>query len=280
MLVEKDREKRIPYVAGTFYPEEKAVLEDYLRSTLQRAEDELLINQKKNSERDSLSKSKIKAIMLPHAGYIYSGYVAAHGFAALRLSKNFHKVNKVVLLGDSHRDYLKKATAASYGKWETPLGDIDTYSFAEQGNDIDINSEIHDYEHILEVHIPFIQTINQQIKINPILMGDNPTDLTKVILNEDDDNTIILLSTDMSHYLDAKSASKKDRMSIEAILEYNFDYFRNHENTVCSKSSLEVLLRYAKRKNLKPRLVKYSHSGEISGDNTKVVGYSSIIFYE
>ena len=244
-------EIRKPSFAGSFYPENKKELKNQIINFL---------NQAKKVD------IKPKALIVPHAGYIYSGQTAAYGYKLLDNQK------KILLLGPSHNishGFLSDTSDC----WETPLGKTLLYH-------PDIKSELstkaHKMEHSLEVQLPFLQTVLKDFEICPLLIAN--TDLNFVSKEiESISNDIIIVSSDLSHYHPLIEAKVQDEHTINYILKKDVVDLQE-KGEACGVNPISVLLKIAKRKNWKPVLLNYSTSYNASKDKESVVGYATIGF--
>lgn len=258
---------RLPQFAGTFYPDEPQILKEMIEDFLHQA---------------TLERSKIqpKAIIVPHAGYIYSGQVAAYGFKIL---ENY-QYQKVILLGPSHHFSFQGLILSPKGFWETPLGKIECLSqkdFQElqNNNEIIVSEEIHQPEHCLEVELPYLQTVLQNFKIIPFLTGELKIKIIARILESlIDDQTLLVISSDLSHYHSYHEAQQLDKVTIDAILDNDIERLEEY-GEACGKTGIEILMAIAQKKNWQPKLLKALNSGDVTGDKSQVVGYASIGYY-
>lgn len=252
---------RIPAVAGRFYPEDKVELNNTLSMLF------------KNTEGEK-STSKLKALIVPHAGYVYSGKTAAKGLSKIDAQQNEH----YLIIGPSHYVAFKGISGSSLTYWETPLGDVEqivSKSFV-------FNDNAHQFEHSIEVELPFLQYLHEysNFMITSLLTGFN-VDVSKsvdMIMKEFPDS-ILIISTDLSHFLSQEEAQQIDKNTIDAILSLDVGYFEAKDNVACGKSGIEILIELAKRSNLKLELIDYRTSYDASGDLSSVVGYAAIGFY-
>jgi len=260
---------RYSQFAGTFYPYEQLALKKIIDGYLHHATVEKL-------------KSQPKALIVPHAGYIYSGPVAAYAF---KLIENC-SYEKVFLLGPSHHFSFDNLVSCAKGYWQTPLGEVEQLSKSDfpklkRKKEIVESSEIHQQEHSLEVQLPFLQTVLKDFKIFSLLVG-NIIDYKKIndiLLSIYDEKTLILVSSDLSHYLPYNQAKMIDKVTIDAILANDIQRFHEYGNA-CGKKSIEILLNIANKKQWKSKLLCAMNSGETSGDKKQVVGYASIAYFE
>jgi len=234
-------------------------------------------------------KGNIKGIVVPHAGYIYSGYVAAHAY--YELAKDFP--DKFIILGPNHHGYGSPVAIMTEGTWETPLGNVEIHEDAKKycKGIIKEDELAHRYEHSLEVQIPFLQFIGKEFKIIPICFGWQDYETIKEvgeILAENED-AVFVASTDFSHVSFSKFPSqkdikenveKKDRMAIEEILNLNarglIKKVEEHNITMCGYGAVGAMLEALKGKAKKARLLKYATSYEVE-PSTYCVGYAAII---
>jgi AmmeMemoRadiSam system protein B len=256
-------------VAGQFYPSDakeiNSIFEHYNK----------IIDE--NLKNDFLSIDT-KAVIVPHAGYIYSGFTAN---IAYRLLKNSY-YKRVVVIGPSHRIYLNGISVSDYDYFQTPLGDIkidkELVSVLKDKFGVDFILQAH-AEHSTEVQAPFIKNYMPNSKIVELVYGDEkPTNISKIIdyLLEDKE-TAIIISTDLSHFYKIKEAKDLDSICLDAIL--NLDTDKLHQGCeACGKIGVEAMLHSAKKYRLKPTLLDYRTSADVSGDESSVVGYVSVAF--
>lgn len=260
---------RYSQFAGTFYPDEQLALKKMIDGYLHQATVEKL-------------KSQPKALIVPHAGYVYSGPVAAYAF---KLIENC-SYEKIFLLGPSHHFSFDNLVSCAKGYWQTPLGEVEQLSKSDfpklkPKKEIIESSEIHEQEHSLEVQLPFLQTVLKDFKIFSLLVG-NVIDykrISDILMSIYDEKTLLLISSDLSHYLPYNEAKMIDKVTIDAILANDIKRFNEYGNA-CGKTSIEILLNISNKKQWKSKLLCAMNSGETSGDKKQVVGYTSIAFYE
>jgi AmmeMemoRadiSam system protein B len=254
--------------AGQFYPADEAELKAQIEEFLKEAKPKKL-------------KGKVKALIVPHAGYQYSGPVAAYGYKLLELS-TVNRQLSAVLLGPSHRMMFPGIALSNFDFWQTPLGNVHAYSlYKKLLDDVDFKlvNEAHAFEHSIEVQLPFLQTVVKDLKITPLLTGrvDEHKQIAKRLSENIDDKTLIIVSSDLSHYLPYKEAVEIDKETIDQIL--NLDTYIESEQA-CGTSGIIILIELAKLLGWKAKLLDYRNSGDTSGDKDKVVGYASIAFYK
>jgi AmmeMemoRadiSam system protein B len=266
-------EIRSPAVAGQFYPASPAALKKML--------EKLCVPEA------GAKKEEAIGVICPHAGYIYSGPVAGACFAQLEFKDNF------ILLGPNHTGIGKQFSLMSSGSWQLPMGKIEIN--AALAKEILANTSLlkedlraHQAEHSLEVQVPFIQYFQPQTKIVPIILADAELaqylEIGKAIAQAIirlKASTVILASSDMTHYEPHDVAKAKDAKAIEAILRLDekglLQAIAQYQITMCGWAPVVCLLSAAKELGAKKaKLVKYQTSGDTSGDYSSVVGYAGI----
>ena len=272
---------RQPAVAGAFYPADKTSLINKINSFLKKAE---------KTEEEGL-----RILIVPHAGYDYSGQTAAWGFKQLENSQ----YSKIILLGSSHQAYFSGAAVYNKGFWQTPLGKVEidedlTNTLINQSNLIKADLDSHNQEHSLEVELPFLQHLLKNFKIAPILIGQSNDqlleDLSLAIADNFDDKTLLLISSDLSHYPDYETANRVDKETIEAILTGNVDNFSKKakdnldqpgvDTCACGDKAIKTAMLTANKLNITNiKLLNYTNSGNTGPDKSRVVGYAAIGFY-
>lgn len=252
---------RKPAVAGMFYPRNPKELKEMLKEMLAKANADLPIP---------------KAIIAPHAGYIYSGPIAASAYTCLAKT---NKINKVVLLGPAHRYPFKGLALPKADIFSTPLGDIkidkDSFPKLLELEQVNIIPEAHAQEHSLEVQLPFLQTILSSFTLIPLVVGmSNPEEIAEVLEQLwDGEETLIVISSDLSHYHEYSAAEKLDKATTTAILNLDIDKL-SHE-AACGCTPIQGLLKVAKQKHLQIELIDLKSSGDTAGDKDHVVGYGA-----
>lgn len=267
---------RLPAVSGAFYPSGKKDLEDAVHCFIEEA--------KKISPNNSLPKTRLKALIVPHAGYIYSGIVAASGFNLL--TKQNLKSPKIILLGPSHNIYFQGFASSSSKYWETPLGNVKLENalinriVSEHPEIFSISDEAQSGEHSLEVELPFLQETLKEFSIIPFLTGEgDPESYALAIKKFEKEIDFIIVSSDLSHYFQYNTAAKIDKSTIDSIKNFDFEKTEN-KGEACGKQGILTLMYLAKKNNWKPYLVAYKNSGDTAGDKDAVVGYCCFAFYE
>jgi AmmeMemoRadiSam system protein B len=222
-----------------------------------------------------------KAIIAPHAGYIYSGPIAASVYTLLAPARD--RVNRVVLLGPTHRVAVRGLALPGAEAFATPLGvvEIDRAAVdALRGLPQVVESpQAHALEHSLEVHLPFLQTVLGGFTLLPLAVGQaTPQEVADVLERLwGGPETLIVVSSDLSHYLPYRNAQAVDRTTAQAILALSTDI--SHEQA-CGATPVTGLGLAARRRGLRPELLDLRNSGDTAGDHDRVVGYGSFAYYE
>ena len=265
---------RRPAVAGYFYPASREELVSMVRDYLKGGVKE---------------KKEVKAVISPHAGYIYSGPVAGAVYGSIEAPE------VAVIVGPNHTGLGEKAAIMSRGSWVTPLGEVkiaEDLAVAIKGRSkiLEEDYRAHANEHSLEVQVPFLQVLNPAIKIVPIVLfplnREEIIDLAEAIseaVKEYRGKTLIVASTDMSHYVPRDVAASLDRIAIDKMLELDgfglIEVVREKDISMCGYIPTAVVIEASKILGAKKgELVAYSTSGEVSGDPV-VVGYAGVIIY-
>lgn len=256
---------RQPAVAGMFYPEDAREL------TLMVAK--FLSGVKVNGD-------SVKAIIAPHAGYIYSGPIAASAYA--HLSDCAGTIERVVLLGPAHRVNLRGLAVSSAQSFATPLGKVyvDTEAVQEVLTlpQVTVSDEAHAPEHSLEVHLPFLQSICPGFRIVPLVVGQTTADDVAEVLETlwGGPETVIVISSDLSHFYDYATAHTLDAATAEAIEALNPQALRY--DSACGQVAIQGLLKVARKKGLHAHTVDLRNSGDTAGPRSRVVGYGAFVF--
>ncbi|HID72483.1 TPA: AmmeMemoRadiSam system protein B [Candidatus Micrarchaeota archaeon] len=253
-------------VAGTFYPAEP----DRLRAMIE----EFLGNAKGKAE------GTPRGMVVPHAGYIYSGQVAAYGYRQLQeIGKG---IERIILVGPSHYSAFFGAAESGMGFWQTPLGIVKAGTVRDKVENkelISVAPEIHAPEHCLEVQVPFLQVIMEDFTIYPLLTGDVvPEVLAEALLPLMDEKTFFIASSDLSHYHPYEKAVKLDSIANDAVPNFAFEKLKGAE--ACGMTGMRTLMHVAKKSKWKGKMLEYRNSGDTAGDKSQVVGYGCYMFYE
>ncbi len=258
---------REPVVAGMFYPADAQELQNTVLGMLNNAKGGQPIP---------------KAIIAPHAGYIYSGQTAAHAYACLAQAAN--KINRVIILGPAHRYPFQGIAAPEADIFATPLGQlkIDQDAIAQIVSlpHVQVSDAAHAEEHSLEVQLPFLQILLKNFSLVPLVVGASNADQVAAVLDKlwDGNETLIIVSSDLSHYHDYKTAQHMDQQTVQGILDLNQAAIK--EENACGRISIKGLMQIAGPKKLKPKLIHLCNSGDTAGPKNQVVGYAAIHFYE
>jgi len=267
---------RPPAVAGLFYPSDSYKLRTDINNMLSTVESKPFAKH-------------IVGIVSPHAGYVYSGKTAAYGFNLLK-NKNY---DKVIIISPSHREYFVGASIFNGDAYETPLGVVEidkelAQKIIEGSKTIFFGMEGHRQEHAIEVQIPFLQTVLTDFKIVPIVMGDQGEvfvdDLANQIAKAVDDKTLIVASSDLSHFYSKQKAFELDSIVAKHISDFDYEKLQNDLNSrkceACGGGPIVVLMKAAGLLNKKKSMLLHrSDSGDVSGDNSEVVGYLSAAIF-
>jgi hypothetical protein len=252
-------------VAGSFYPGGAKEL---------KAEVDALLSGDKPSREPGLL-----GVIAPHAGYMYSGPIAANAFAPVAASKaNFARV---LLIGPPHYVPVSGVAAPSATAFATPLGEIevdrDAIAALRQAGLVSVDDRAHAPEHALEVELPFLQAVLGRFSLIPLLAGDvAPEEVADAIEAALDDRTLLVVSTDLSHYLDYATSRARDRATAETIERLQSDRLGPYE--ACGFAALNGALCAARRRNWRIKRLDLRNSGDTSGDRSRVVGYGAWAF--
>ena len=258
---------RTPAVAGMFYPNNPQKLHDQLQDFLDQVE---------------AAGTVPKAIIVPHAGYIYSGPVAASAYARLRAAKDI--IQRVILLGPSHRVGFRGIAVSGMDAFATPLGNIpvDQEAIATicELPYVGFLEQAHVQEHSLEVHLPFLQEVLGAFKLVPLVVGEATPEQVGTVLETlwGGPETLIVISSDLSHYHDYQTAKRLDTVTSRAIESLRFEDI-DHE-AACGRNPVSGLLWVARRKGLHGETIDLRNSGDTAGSHDRVVGYGAYVFDE
>lgn len=267
-----DRRARPPAVAGRFYPADR----DALTALVDGLLDAVPVTD---------GEPLAAAYVVPHAGLRYSGPTAAHVYARLRT--HAAAVNRVVLIGPAHYVPLKDCAVPAADRWSTPLGELSidveaVRELAARGR-ATVDDAPHAPEHSLEVQLPFVQrALGDEVLILPVAIGQSSVEDAAAAVAAADEagnggGTVVLCSTDLSHYLEDGAAREQDARTAEAVLALAPD--RIGPRDACGVFALRGLVEWARRGELRPELLHLSTSAETAGDTSRVVGYSAFAFY-
>ena len=252
-------------VAGTFYPADRAALDAAIEDAMRQAR--------------SVSLPLPKALIAPHAGYVYSGPVAASAYALV--AGRAGAIRRVVLLGPCHRVAVRGLALPDVDTFETPLGRVPLDAAAIASilplRQVTRLYEAHAFEHSLEVQLPFLQRVLGAFSLVPLAVGHATAAEVAEVLETlwGGDETLIVVSSDLSHYLAYDEARAIDEATARAIV--TLDTSLGHDQA-CGATPVAGLLVVARRKGLKPTLVDLRNSGDTAGDRRRVVGYGAFAF--
>lgn len=255
---------RPPAVAGFFYPAESARLGDEVMSFLAQ------------SKQISITP---KALIVPHAGYIYSGPVAASAYTTIRNMASH--IRRVILLGPTHRVAVQGLALPGAEAFDTPLGRVQLDTGVMQAltrlPQVSVNAAAHAQEHSLEVQLPFLQSVLKDFTLIPLAVGmASPEEIAEVLEAAwGGEETLIVISSDLSHYLPYRESLAMDRTTVQRILALQADV--DHEQA-CGATPINGLLLAARRHNLSPCLLDLRNSGDTAGSKDRVVGYAAFAF--
>jgi AmmeMemoRadiSam system protein B len=273
---------RRPYVAGSFYPRDPQRLRSDIEDCFKHAFGPGRLPAKGEKPRS------IMALVCPHAGYMYSGPVAAHSYLALSEEK---ALETAIILCPNHTGLGSVVSLMGEGYWETPLGklkidqELSKAIFKASGM-IDMDESAHQYEHSIEVQLPFLQYLyGSSVEIVPICMGFQDLETSRNVGEAIADaakgrNVIVIASTDMTHQESQESAVRKDRLVLDAIEamdeERMQEVVRVNRMTMCGYGPVSAALIASKKLNAyKAEILSYHTSGDITGERGAVVGYAS-----
>lgn len=256
-------------VAGLFYPADPVELRNDIQTYLHELD---------------FGDSEIpipKAIIAPHAGYIYSGPVAASAYAHLLPAHAI--IRRVILLGPAHRVPFRGLATSSAESFATPLGNVklDQESIQKLTGlpQVHLLDEAHSLEHSLEVQLPFLMEVLDDFELVPLVVGDaRPEEVAEVLqCLWGGPETLILISSDLSHYHDYATAQRMDKATSEAIIAFRENDI--HSENACGCIPVNGLLHLAKEKGLSGNLIDLRNSGDTAGSKDHVVGYGAYIFH-
>ncbi len=278
---------RRPVVAGQFYESDAEALRLQIKSCFLNTH----IGPGKLPETNFHSHPRnIAGLVCPHAGYMYSGPIAASGFFELAQDGT---PDTVVILGPNHTGYGTGLSLMREGTWQTPLGDVQVDSeladaILSETSIVDVDELAHRFEHSIEVQLPFLQFLyGDKFKFVPIcfLMQDydSAVEIGRALVEAlDARNVVVIASSDMTHYESAKAAEKKDRAALDAVAALDargfYQTVENQNITACGYAPITALITYAQGVGAKAKLLNYHNSGDTSGDYSSVVGYASVMF--
>jgi AmmeMemoRadiSam system protein B/AmmeMemoRadiSam system protein A len=263
---------RAPVRAGSFYPSRAADLQEVIAALTRKA---------RRTSVELPASASLKALILPHAGYVYSGWTAAHACLVLKRGS----FQRVILLGPDHFIGLPKAAIPQVDAFATPLGKVPldpaAGRLAKMKTLFDPLPPDLDREHSLEVVLPFLQTYLGDFDLVPILAGPHApvsrlADALQSILGSE---TLLVVSSDLSHFLTYDRAVEIDRETLQAIRENRPALLAPSENRACGAVPIQILMQLAARNQWRPVQLHYANSGDTAGDRSRVVGYAAVAYF-
>lgn len=255
---------RTPAVAGMFYPADPRQLAREVKQLLAAANPHALIP---------------KALIVPHAGYIYSGAIAATAYATLhRLAAH---IRRVVLLGPTHRVAVRGLALPEADAFDTPLGRVMLDTAAARTivhlPQVSVSAQAHALEHSLEVQLPFLQSILPHFTLLPLAVGMASAEEVAEVLDAlwGGEETLIVISSDLSHYLPYDTAQRVDGETVQSILDLHQPIAHEH---ACGGTPISGLIVAAQKHQLTPHLLDLRNSGDTAGSRDRVVGYAALAF--
>ena len=251
---------RAPAVAGTFYPADASELQYQIQSMLALCETKTM---------------PVKALIVPHAGYIYSGQIAAQAYQLLQHQSQF---TNVVLLGPAHYVYVEGLVVPSASHFVTPLGAIPVNTKAIESildlPQISVSDQAHAPEHSVEVQLPFLQMVLPDFSLVPVLVGNATTEQTAEVIERlwGNAKTLILISSDLSHFHHYTEAQQIDQRTNAAICQLS-ESLRGDQ--ACGCRAINGLMHCAKVKRLSVKMLGLCNSGDTAGNKERVVGYGA-----
>jgi len=258
---------RPPAVAGQFYPDDPKILRALVRRYLREA--------------PHGSGAPPKAVIAPHAGLVYSGPIAASAYAQIEPLRD--RIERVVLLGPAHRVYVRGLAAPAADSFASPLGPVAIDQEAIAGilelPQVVESSEAHAFEHSLEVHLPFLQEILADFTLVPLVVGDATGGDVACVLERlwGGEETLIVVSSDLSHYHDYATACGMDAETSRAIEALQPDTI--DREAACGRTPVQGLLLSAREHGLRAKAIDIRNSGDTAGPRDSVVGYGAYVFW-
>ena len=262
--------RRMPAVAGLFYPSSPGELRSIVL--------ELLSSVPEYPRRDYV------AAIVPHAGYVYSGSVAAHAYRALSTVQP----EGVVVVGPNHTGLGAAVSVWPDGEWVTPLGPVEidaalAEEVIERSAFAVADYEAHIREHSIEVQLPFLQCIYGDFDFVPIVMGYQEYDAAKDIASSIPAGNLLIASSDFSHYVPAEVGRELDMKAIEYILNLDakgfYSFVVNNGVSICGAGPIMAAIEFARLLGAEAELLAFGNSGDTTGDYSSVVDYAAIVFY-
>ncbi|WP_316504950.1 AmmeMemoRadiSam system protein B [Nitrosopumilus sp.] len=273
---------REPVVAGQFYPDEKTELQDMIQNCFK--------HKYGPGTQPTISNEKVFGIICPHAGYMYSGPTACHSYKSISLQNP----ELAIVIGPNHFGVGKNVATMTNSTWRTPLGDVPVYSeaaekIANESKFIEIDNYSHSQDHSLEVQIPMLQSMfSNKFKILPIILLAQDLEIARDVGNAVSEiaktkNSVIIGSSDFTHYEENSFAHIQDKALIKPILEMDVERFYEilikKRVSACGFGAIASTMIACKNLGAtKGELLSYATSGDVSGNTDSVVGYGAIKF--
>ncbi len=221
---------------------------------------------------------QLRILIVPHAGYVYSGPIAATGY---RLLEGREDLRRIVMLGPSHSVWFSGLTLPGVDYLETPLGDVAVdgpgAAAALTSSLVADSAAAHEREHSLEVQLPFLQIVAPGTPVVPLLTGDvDPVDVADVVEALFDDGTLLLVSSDLSHYYDYETARRLDAETVHAV--ERLDAVALGRESACGRTGIQAALHIANRSGYQMQTLDVRNSGDTAGPRDRVVGYGTFAF--
>ncbi len=278
MFETRDVKTRPPAVASMFYPGNPEELSAVVREMLEQAEKTDDLSQTSSSKGPASSSLKLRALIVPHAGYVYSGTTAAKAFHLLTMSGR--RYSRVFVLGPAHRVWLRGVAVPGVEAFDTPLGRIELdrsilLDLADRWDFVEVRDDAHAEEHCLEVQLPFLQHTLKEFLLVPMVVGDMNAEQIADFLEDymDADENLIVISTDLSHFHDYETACSLDRHTAESIERHDLSAIE--PESACGAYPLRGLLSLAERHRWVINRLGLCNSGDTAGSRDRVVGYGA-----
>jgi AmmeMemoRadiSam system protein B len=261
-------------VAGAFYPGESTMLATDIAALLADVD-------AKSGGHPASALRVPKAIIAPHAGYIYSGAVAASIYARLSLLRG--RIRRVVLIGPAHRVWIRGVALSNASAFASPLGNVEidgeALKLLASLPQVCVRPDAHALEHSLEVHLPFLQSVLGSFRLVPLVVGDaTPGEVAQVLDTLwGGEETLLVVSSDLSHYLDYRSAQLADGETARSIMALE-PVLSHHQ--ACGATVINGLIELAHRRRLEVEQVDLRNSGDTAGGRDRVVGYGAFAFFQ
>ncbi|HVN24193.1 MAG TPA: AmmeMemoRadiSam system protein B [Syntrophorhabdales bacterium] len=271
---------REPAVSGMFYPADPKALLDDIEVYLKQASPEEI-------------RGDIKGMVSPHAGYMYSGAVAAWGYKALLM----RKYDTVIIIAPSHKAYFEGAAVQERGGYRTPLGIVQideefASELVKESKVVQANTQVHKGEHSLEVQLPFLQVVLQEFRMVPLIMGTQDSGVSRElasalskVIRRIGTKSLVIGSTDLSHYYPYAHALELDGQVARNLGSFDIAGLTSDLEAdkceACGAGAVVATMAVSRKLGANAaKVLKYANSGDVSGDKASVVGYISAVFYQ